>query len=203
MKSKYIFVTGAPGSRWSSVVHNIYYGININRSDSSEHRVYRQNNLVHSGVYFEPGNEYDLCENFNLATKKSIEEFFDSAFCGPGIKIIKSHIFSLHIDYIKATWPDCPIVCVYRTDEDCYNWWTEAGGFDITYPDYRPYYVNLEQMRRRIQQQNTGILTAWANYPGQTVDNNVELAELVGAGIVPEQYQQQYANQAITVRVLS
>ena len=43
---KYIFVVGAPGSKWSSVVKNIYFSPDIDRSDYSEDRKYAH----HAGV---------------------------------------------------------------------------------------------------------------------------------------------------------
>ena len=37
---KYIFIAGAPGSKWSSVAKNIYYSPDIDRTDNNAHRVY-------------------------------------------------------------------------------------------------------------------------------------------------------------------
>ena len=37
---KYILVTGAPGSKWSSVVKNIYWSDDIDRTDYSKDREY-------------------------------------------------------------------------------------------------------------------------------------------------------------------
>jgi hypothetical protein len=53
---KYIFVTGAPGSKWSSVVKNIYYSPSIDRSDSNPQRQYEK--TAHEGVYWDPGMEF-------------------------------------------------------------------------------------------------------------------------------------------------
>ena len=47
---KYIFVVGAPGSKWSSVCKNIYYSPSVDRTDYSEARNY----FYHSSV----GAEY-------------------------------------------------------------------------------------------------------------------------------------------------
>jgi hypothetical protein len=67
---------------------------------------------MHMGAYFDPGMEFDLSQQMNLESKEHLEEFFDSAFApdGTGVRIIKSHVFSHHIDFIKKTWPDCPII---------------------------------------------------------------------------------------------
>jgi len=40
---KYIFVAGAPGSKWSSVVKNIYYSESIDRSDYSDATIIAKN----------------------------------------------------------------------------------------------------------------------------------------------------------------
>ena len=37
---KYIFIAGAPGSKWSSVSKNIYYSPDIDRTDYSDARTY-------------------------------------------------------------------------------------------------------------------------------------------------------------------
>jgi len=60
---KYIFVAGAPGSKWSSVVKNIYYSPDIDRSDYSDSRTYYHDasgklELMHLGAYFDPGMEF-------------------------------------------------------------------------------------------------------------------------------------------------
>ena len=39
---KYIFLAGAPGSKWSSVAKNIYYSADIDRSDYRDER-FREN----------------------------------------------------------------------------------------------------------------------------------------------------------------
>ena len=100
---KYIFVTGAPGSKWSSVVKNIYYSDNIDQSDYSDARTYYhdasgQRELMHLGAYFDPGMESALPEDINNHSREDLEAIFDKEFSGTGIRIIKSHIFSNHID---------------------------------------------------------------------------------------------------------
>ena len=106
---KYIFVTGAPGSKWSSVVKNIYYSPDIDRSDSNPKRTYRDE--LHLGAYWDPGMEFgQFFHRLNEYDHYQCETEFDAPFTGSGIKIIKSHYFARHIDYIKNTWPDSPIV---------------------------------------------------------------------------------------------
>jgi hypothetical protein len=206
---KYIFVAGAPGSKWSSVVKNIYYSSDIDRSDYSDARTYYHDasgkqELMHLGAYFDPGMEFDLSQQMNLESKQVLEEFFDSAFASgsKGVRIIKSHIFSNNIDFIRRTWPDCPIVLVHRDDDACLGWWVKCGHFDISYPLYHSYYRDLRTMARIIQQQNAGINAAWHSYKGTEVYTNLRLALNLGLQSPPAPYIQQYQDNDIRVKVI-
>ena len=158
---KYIFVTGAPGSKWSSVVKNIYYSPSVDNSDYSDERTYHHDasgkmELMHLGAYFDPGMEFNLPDDLFQLSKDALEDIFDSAFTGDGIRIIKSHIFANNINFLKACWPDCPIILVHRTNDACLGWWVKCGHFNITYPKYDEYYVDLRTMATIIKKQNTG-----------------------------------------------
>jgi hypothetical protein len=176
----YIFVVGAPGSRWSGVVKSIYYSESINRSDYSQERLYHNlmsNKVMHLGSYFDPGMEFgDGLDNFNSLSKTDLIEMFDSAFTeDTGTKIIKSHKLAEHIGHLALLF-DCPIVMVYRTNEDCFKWWKEAGGWDITYPNYRWYKDDLV-MKHQIAVQNKAIQDFKERNNLYTVSNNIELSE--------------------------
>ena len=206
---KYIFMAGAPGSKWSSVAKNIYFSPDIDRSDASPEREYWHdasgtNQLMHMGAYFDPGMEFDLSQQMNLESKEHLEEFFDSAFSpdGKGIRIIKSHIFAHHLDFIKETWPDCPIILVHRPDDACLGWWVKCGHFDITYPKYDEYYVNLRNMAGIIAEQNADILTAWYDNSCFFIGDNVTLADTLGIARPTKEYYQSYAAADIEVTVL-
>lgn len=206
---KYIFMAGAPGSKWSSVAKNIYFSPDIDRSDASPEREYWHdasgtNQLMHLGAYFDPGMEFDLSQQMNLESKEHLEEFFDSAFSpdSNGIRIIKSHIFSHHIKFIKETWPDCPIILVHRPDDACLGWWVKCGHFDITYPKYDEYYVDLRHMAGIIAKQNTDILTAWYDNECFFIGDNVTLADTLGIARPPKEYYQSYAAADIEVTVI-
>ena len=207
---KYIFVAGAPGSKWSSVVKNIYYSASIDRSDYSDARTYYhdasgQRELMHLGAYFDPGMESDLPEDINNHSREYLEAIFDKEFSGTGIRIIKSHIFSNHIDFIKKTWPDCPVVLVHRDDDACLGWWVKCGHFDITYPLYNTYYKNLRIMAGIIKQQNTGITDAVWNYKHQgakQVSTNLELCDALNITWPDGNYTQNYTNNNIEVTVI-
>ena len=207
---KYIFVAGAPGSKWSSVVKNIYYSPSVDQSDYSDARTYYhdasgQRELMHLGAYFDPGMESDLPEDINNHSREYLEAIFDKEFSGTGIRIIKSHIFSNHIDFIKKTWPDCPVVLVHRDDDACLGWWVKCGHFDITYPLYNTYYKNLRIMAGIIKQQNTGITDAVWNYKHQgskRVRTNLELCDALNIIWPDSNYTQNYTNNNIEVTVI-
>ena len=197
---KYIFVTGAPGSKWSSVVRNIYYSSDIDRSDSSPKRTYRDE--LHLGAYWDPGMEFgQFFHRLSEYDHYQCETEFDAPFTGKGVKIIKSHYFAQHIDYIKNTWPDSPIVLAHRTDDACLGWWVKCGGFDIAYPDYA-HYKSFDNLALKIQQQNAGIVAAALRYPGHTPLNNHQLCEILKISPPPLEYHQNYGQSDVRVTVI-
>ena len=205
---KYIFIIGAPGSKWSSVSKNIYFSNDVDRTDASPAREYWHGawglpQLMHMGAYFDPGmefgKEFDRLDQFSRWYN---EQEFDRPFSGTGVRIIKSHVFAHHINYIKETWPDCPVVLVDRSDDACLGWWVKCGHFGITYPDYSEYYQNLPRMAKRIHDQNMGIRQALDTYPGQVINTNVALAAWLKIAPPPEEYFQNYAASDIKVKVI-
>jgi len=165
-KPKYLLITGAPGSKWSSVALGIYSSPEVNDSDSSKERTY---NKMHAGAYWDPGMEFE-----------NDEEYWDAPFTkkkAPLTKIIKSHTFAHNLDYLKTLGH--PIILVIRPDIECFYWWKSAGGFDITYPNYKPYYKNEKRMWKHIKKQNSDIHEfIYRNNENVTrVNSNLELAE--------------------------
>tara|TARA_R110001606_G_C15098622_1_gene619440 strand:- start:31 stop:651 length:621 start_codon:yes stop_codon:yes gene_type:complete len=205
---KYIFVAGAPGSKWSSVCKNIYYSDSIDQTDASENREYwhdasGQLDLMHIGAYFDPGMEFgDFFGNINKYTKEECEAEFDRPFSGEGVRIIKSHVFAHHIDFLKDNWPDCPIVLVHRDNDACIGWWVRCGHFDITYPLYHKYYVNLKEMSKIIDDQNKDIVNAWKRYGGISPKDNKNLADILKINQPSEEYEQNYNLKDIGVKVI-
>lgn len=205
---KYIFVAGAPGSKWSSVVKNIYYSPSIDRSDYSDARTYSYTNgntteILHLGAYFDPGMEFELPESMSNLSKQQAESIFDQPFSGDGVRIIKSHIFSYkdNIDYLRELWPDCAMVLVQRASDICLQWWIKAGHFNISYPSYHKYYKDLTTVAKLIERQNNGLTDALVNYPSQQVENNQQLAAVLGISQPPTKYSQTYESD-ITVSVI-
>lgn len=165
---KYIFMTGAPGSRWSSVAHGIYWSNDIDHSDYHENRSYNSNKesapAMHIGAYWDPGMEFD-------------PDNWDGPFSGSGIRMVKSHTFAHKLNQLKDFGH--PIVMVYRNDYECLIHWLKAGGFDITYPNYKPYYKDIPNMWIQIQKQNSDIMKfIYSNESRITkVENNYELCK--------------------------
>lgn len=186
----YILFTGAPGSRWSGVIQNIYWSRDIDQTDSNQSRQYESGVVKHSGAYFDPGMEF---EN-NL-------ENWDKPFYGMGQRIIRSHTFAHQLDNLKSL--RYPIVMVYRNDFECYEWWRQAGGFDITYPNYKDYYKDYPDMWEQIKRQNRDLMEfIKANKESVvTVDNNVELCNTLNIAVPKDCRVQDYSKQDTRVYV--
>ena len=210
---KYIFCAGAPGSKWSSLIKNIYYSPDVDRSDFTEQRTYWHQDwqdplpgtlqMLHLGAYFDPGMEFgDWFDRLDQHTKADCEAEFDRPFSGTGVRIIKSHVFAHHIDFLKQQWPDCPIILAHRPDDAALGWWVKCGEFGITYPSYHKYYVDLQTMARKIVEQNRDIKTAWGRYPGRSPQNNHQLAEILGLSQPPGDYFQDYTTADLGVKVI-
>lgn len=207
---KYIFVAGAPGSKWSSVVKNIYNSPSLDRSDYSEERTYYHDaggtmDLMHLGAYFDPGMEFgSFFDRLDQHSREECEAEFDRPFTGTGVRIVKSHVFAHHIGFLRQNWPDCPVVLVYRANDACLGWWVKCGHFDITYPKYDSYYKNLRTMAGIIADQNRDIRTAWVTQPvgDSTVYDNLGLAEFLEIEPPPASDAQNYLTSDINVKVI-
>ena len=163
----YIFLVGAPGSRWSSVAAHIYESFDIDQTDASPEREYlggpafNDYKAKHSGSYFDPGMEFgNWFDNIDKRNKKQNESEFNKPFSGilrrDKYRIIKSHTLAHNLQYIKTEWPNSKIVLAYRTNKKCFDWWMQAGGFEISYPNYE-WYENEKKMKAEIALQNKNI----------------------------------------------
>ena len=203
---KYIFMTGAPGSKWSSVSKNIYFSPRIDRSDASPEREYWHSawgepHLMHMGAYFDPGMEFGgFFDRLSDYSKEECEAEFDRPFSGQGVRIVKSHVFAHHTDFLKKHWPDSPVILVHRSDDACLGWWVKCGHFNITYPTYNEYYIDLKNMARIIADQNRDILAAWKD--SHYIGDNLTLARTLGIEPPPMEYYQSYKKSDIEVTVI-
>jgi len=206
---KYIFVAGAPGSKWSSVVKNIYWSPSLDQSDFTEDRTYWHDasgeyQLMHLGAYWDPGMEFG--DKFNQLSRTP-PEIAEKEFRRPfrkakGTKIVKSHVFCHHLNYLKEEFPDCPVVVVSRDDDACLGWWVKCGHFDITYPSYDQYYVDLKHMAKHIQKQNADARQFLDKNPGKAVATNHELCRALGIQLPSTEYAQDYHKSDIEVYVV-
>ena len=182
MNFDYIFIVGAPGSKWSSVSASIYQSKSIDQSDSSMTREYIHESVHHFGSYFDPGMEFgNFFNEINLHDIQKSEREFNLPFSINNKhkrRIIKSHCLSNHIEFLKNTW-QCNIIIVYRNNDECMQWWLDAGGFNITYPDYS-WYDNNEFMYENICLQNQSILDYMKKYSLHwNVSSNHELCDFL------------------------
>jgi hypothetical protein len=147
--SKLIFFTGVPGSRWSGIAREIKQDPKYDTSDRAPHRVYKHNDFSgHCESYFGTGMEFPV--------DLSIENLL-APFNSTGIKLLMSHEWPYYFDQIIEQYPHADIQLVYRPNDASLKWWLEAGGFNITYPNYE-WYVDVDGMKKEIEQQNKLIL---------------------------------------------
>ena len=211
MSYKYIFCAGAPGSKWSSLIKNIYYSPDVDQTDYTDARTYYHDasgmmDLMHLGAYYDPGMEFGgFFDQLDHYTPTECEAEFDRAFLGTsdrGKRIVKSHVFAHHVDYLKTHWPECPVILALRDNDACLGWWVRCGHFNITYPTYDYYYKDLRTMSKIIDHQNADIQLAWDKYDGIVVRDNQELAQVLGLTQPPQEYQQNYQVSDLRVKVI-
>jgi len=150
---EYEFFTGVPGSRWSGLAQEIKLNPAYNTSDRAPHRVYTHGDFAgHKDSYFGTGMEFSTDLN---------QENLDAPFSDPnphnGTKLLMSHEWPYHFESIMEHYPAAWITLVYRPGPASMKWWLQAGGFDITYPNY-DWYQNESTMGVQIYKQNKLIL---------------------------------------------
>lgn len=166
-----IYFTGVPGSRWSGIAQIIETLNGMNTTDRWNHREYEHSGFSgHVGAYFGEGMEFEANSSF-----------VEQAYTAPdaGCMVVKSHEWAndlmgiqLYHCFKHEDW----IMLVYRPDLPSLEWWHQAGGFDITYPDYTAY-EGPGEMLYQIRRQNSQILR-FANRENLTWSSfNVEWIE--------------------------
>ena len=203
LHNEYILMTGAPGSKWSRVASEIRYCLEIDRSDESVEREYITSPswevspehyynapLYHIGAYWDPGMEFGI-----------EREEWDKPFSGTGVRIIKSHTFAHELQNLASY--DYPIVLVYSNDVECLEHWKRAGEFNITYPNYNPYYKDLINMWEQIKLQNRDILDFLNNNNTRIskIKNNLELCNILGITFNGVTSEHQYYEKDVQVYV--
>jgi hypothetical protein len=166
MNKNLVWFTGAPGSKWSgtaNVLQSIPH-LNFNITDRSPEREYQHigpnelsKGITHTGAYFGPGHgigeDWDYFTNLNPVGVETqiLKEWKDPS---SGKLLVKSHFLSHHLNCLANTWKDNTIIMVLRSDNKCEGGWFSAGGWNISYPDYRPYYKDDDTMKRMIKEHN-------------------------------------------------
>lgn len=157
----YIFFTGAPGSRWSGVSQVFRDSLDtVDNSDltpdkSYQHHLYRG----HVGNYYGPGMLYADWLGTQLGTREQWEAEIARSYSDLSrpVKLVLSHNFAYYLDELVEMFPESKLVLCHRADDQCFEWWHAAGGWDIDYPNYR-WYKNDVTMREEIRKQNHAIL---------------------------------------------
>ena len=156
----YTFLVGAPGSRWSGVGQIIADNYGYNKADETDWRVYKHGEFSgHRGAYWGPGME--LGPDFHRLEsmydedvdrfKRDCDKAWDGA--GAGTKMIKCHQFAYNLNWLYRNIPNSNILLVRRGNKECFDWWKEAGGWDITYPNYK-WYMDDHHMQHYIEAEN-------------------------------------------------
>ena len=154
--SKYIFFTGPPGSKWSRLSQEIRQWDAVDNSDCNQLRSYTHNKFSgHVGVYFGPEMEYGdwLKDGFY---PDRLEKEIESIWSGDEKKILMSHNWCYYFNNIIYAYPAATIITVQRKNDKCFEWWKQAGGWNITYPSYT-WYKNDDRMKEEITKQNKNI----------------------------------------------
>lgn len=168
-----IFFTGVPGSRWSGIAQIIESLDGFNLTDRTPEREYNHHEYSgHKGAYFGKSME------FNAALDA---DYIDQAWTDPsaGTQLVKSHEWAHHVPWIRKWFPDDWIMLVYRKDDVSFDWWKQAGGFNIGYPSYASY-RNDAGMRYEIHRQNRSILKnakpgAWEKFDAAWIKRTFNL----------------------------
>lgn len=145
-----IFFTGVPGSGWSVISQIIEAIPGMNTTDRHTSRQYtHESGATHVGAYFGENMEYPL----DLGVKNLDSPWMDDGGC----RLIKSHDWAFCLDEIKYRYPTAWILMIYRNTELSLTHWIDAGGFDISYPNYSAY-KDAATLGKIMHSQNENIL---------------------------------------------
>jgi hypothetical protein len=172
--SKIIFMTGAPGCKWSAVswLLSEVPELNINKSDRKDDQLMihplEYNGTRHTGAYFGPGMDYG--HNFHNINEMSKEEICDeiksawSDWDGAKHHIVRCHQFINNIDWLIENFPESKFIIVSRNPSKSINGWETLGGIDIPYPNYKEYYKDPETARKLIRTETKKAFATYFKY---------------------------------------
>jgi len=119
-----------------------------------------------------------------------------------GVRLIKSHMFTAQIDFLRSNWPSCPVVLTQRADDACLGHWVQCGEFRCGYPRYH-WYEDLDNMAWHIAHQNRQIMAAAQRHGAEwNVVHVLDLCEQLQITPPVGDYWQHYAAEAMQVAVL-
>lgn len=106
------------------------------------------------------------------------------------------------LDYLHEKWSYAKIILVYRSNKKCFDWWKEAGGFNISYPSYA-WYKDDSTMKEQIALQNKHISEFVKQHKLEwNITDNFHLCERLGIGIPFDNAYQRYVDDDTKVAVL-
>ena len=156
----FTFLVGAPGSRWSGVGQLVAENFNYDRSDENHERVYAHGKFSgHRGAYWGPGMElghdFHRLESIYGDNVAAFEQECHTAFDENEFrtKLIRCHQFAYNLSWLYNNVNNSNILLVRRGNQDCFDWWTQAGGWDISYPRY-DWYIDDDHMQHYIEVEN-------------------------------------------------
>ena len=164
-----ILMMGCPGSRWSHVHRVISENPAINNTDWSEEKSWTfmsedvyggiTNMGNHMGSYWGPGNMYgkDFHRLNELPKEKIVADFMDAYENWDKVKIIKSHWFAYHIEYLHSLFPKAKLLFCYSNEIESFYRWHKCGGWGIGYANYA-WYENDTKLLKQIKEENYNIL---------------------------------------------
>ena len=161
MNQELIFVTGVPGSKWSGFSQEFRdTWPDIDNSDCADPRKrYTHNDFSgHKGNYYGPNDLYGNWLDEEFGTREQWLWEIERSFTGDNpVKLVLSHNFAYYLEDLKTQFPESKVVMCYRPDRESYEWWHQAGGWEIHYPDYT-WYIDNVTMQQEIMKQNKAML---------------------------------------------
>lgn len=174
MTYQFEFVTGCPGSMWSSITSMIRSNLHeyYDTSDLAAYRCYRipdeffrkctdldpltlleKQKNTHYGSYFGPFNEYG--NNFDCISKNYSVSSFTQECLLPfsndlrPIKQIKSHWFAYNLDWLWENFKGHHLLLIWKDPKISYEYWHSLGGLEINYPSYKWYRMRAGSLHVR------------------------------------------------------
>lgn len=144
-----IFFTGVPGSRWSGIAQEMKQNPKFNSTDRTPNRKYfHEEYSGHIDAYFGTGMEFPANPAEGGLCQTNLNKPFSSWEKSTGCKLLMSHEWPYYFEEIIQKYPNEWIQLVYRENQKSFEWWKQAGGFNISYPNYSWFKDDFTMMSR-------------------------------------------------------